>query len=406
MEILNKRLVVAQSKIGNLILIQAFFTAFTIHLLLFSYSPIIQLVIEEMGISHAEAGFVFSICILAIMLLRIPWGFMIDRLGFMNVIKMAMMLIGVFSFLRGFASNYHELLIFQLLLGVGMAAILPCLTKIVNTMFQEKAGVATGVYVSGFPVGELVGLSLTSYLLLTFKGDWRAVFKTFGLWSIFLALTWWLIGKAYSTKQVNLNQSTLKLKEVVKLKQVWLLTGLCICSMGCYDTLLTFLPRMLEIKGLEALEANITSSILPLGFLLSGLSVGALSDKVGLRKPFLWMLSLTTIPSIILIPQLSQIPLWIVILTAGFTLSGILTLVLIIAAEHPETSNFVGGAAGLIYSIGNTGSFLFPVIVGWLIDVTWSPYPPLLVLATIAGTTLTLNIAIMETGKTKHQQNQ
>jgi len=387
---------------GNIVLIQSFLTAFTLHLLLFSYSPVIPLIIREMGISYVEAGFIFSICILAVIVLRIPWGFLIDRIGFIATMKIAMMLIGVFSLIRGFSPSYHTLLVSQLLLGAGFAAILPCLAKIVNVMFQEKAGFATGVYVAGFPTGELAGLGLTYYLIPNL--GWRKVFQMFGVWSLAVALLWWIVDMRVSVKQIYLkNQPTPSLKSLVKLKQLWILVGLCVCSMGCYDTILTWLPSILEIKEVPVIEASIATSIFPLGFLLSGPIIGTLSDNLGLRKPFIWILGATSIVFMLLIPYTIQTPLWISILIVGFTLSGILTLVLIIPTEHPELSELVGGAVGLISSIGNVGSFLFPIAVGFLIDTTGSAAPPLIFLAAISGIAVILSLTVRETGKAKRQ---
>lgn len=386
------------------LMILGFLTAFTLHLLLFSYSPLIPLVIKEMGISHAEAGFIFSISMLAILLLRIPLGFLSDRIGFVATMKWATVFIGVFSFLRGFSPNYYILLASQLLLGAGFAAVLPCLAKMVNVMFQKKAGFATGIYVLGFPIGELVGLSVTPTLLSALNGDWRMVFKIFSVCSLILTVLWWLVD-IKSPKQLRRlvdTKSKGMFKGLIKVKQIWILGGLCICSMGCYDTLLTWLPRILELKGISALEASITASIFPLGFLLAGPVVGTLSDKRGLRKPFIWVLGLASMISLMLILYLSQVSLWGTILLAGFALSGILTLVLVIPTEHPELSRFVGGAVGLISSMGNIGSIFFPIIVGFLIDITSSPTLPLAVLAIISGTTVIVNLAVKETGRSEH----
>jgi MFS family permease len=175
------------------VLFLAFLTAFDLHLLMFSYSSLIPLVAGEMGLSFAEAGLIFSASMLAILLFRIPWGFLSDFLGFLTTMRVAMIVIGVFSLLRGFAQDYISLLVFQLLLGVGFASIMPCLGKVVNVMFQGREGVATGIYFSGFPVGELVGLALTPYLLQAFGGDWRLVLKVYGVVTLALTILWWLV---------------------------------------------------------------------------------------------------------------------------------------------------------------------------------------------------------------------
>ena len=384
-------------------LVLAFLTAFTLHLVLFSYSPLIPLIIDEMQISHAEAGLVFSISMLAILVFRLPWGFVSDRLGVVTTMRLATVIIGVFSLVRGFATNYTFLLASQLLLGVGFASVLPCLAKIVNLMFTEKAGFATGIYVLGFPTGELVGLSITSYLLLILLGDWRLIFQIFGMWSILLAVLWWIVGSRVPVKSKH--QHSLSLKEVtalLKVRQIWMLAGLCICSMGVYDTLLTWLPRLLELKGMLPTEANITASLFPIGFFVAGPVVGTLSDKVGLRKPFIWGLGFTSVIVILLIQYTTQGILYITIVLAGFALSGILTLVLVIPTEDTILSQFVGGAVGVFTTLGNIGSVFFPIIIGGLIDITHSSMPPLTVLAIMGGTSVLLNMVIRETGKRRY----
>ena len=55
-----------------LMLILAFLTSLTMHLLLFSYSQLKESIMLEMQLTYAEAGFIFSMSILALIILRIP----------------------------------------------------------------------------------------------------------------------------------------------------------------------------------------------------------------------------------------------------------------------------------------------------------------------------------------------
>ena len=384
----------------SIVLVMAFLTALTLHLLLFSYSAMIPHIIEEMKISHAEAGLIFSACIIAIIVLRIPWGLLSDRLGFTATMKLAMTLVAIFSLLRGVSTDYYTLMACQLLLGIGFAAILPCLAKIVNVMFREKAGSATGIYVSGFPTGEILGLSLTSQLLLALHGDWRFVFLMLGVWSTILAALWLAMPKESLGKQTYPNsQLVVSLRRLIRTRDVWMLIGLCICSMGCYDTLLTWLLHMIALSGMSSIEASAIASAFPLGFLAAGLVVGTLSDKVGLRRPFIWTLGLAGGGLIMLIPYATWLSLLGTVLLSGFALSGILTMVLVIPTEHPEMSGFAGGVVGLVFSLGNIGTFLFPIVVGFLIDITGSPMPPLIVLAIVCAATAVPGLGISETGR-------
>ncbi len=117
---------------------------------------------------------------------------------------------------------------------------------------------------------------------------------------------------------------------------------------------------MLELEGISPEIAGLMASMLPLGFLLAGPAVGTLSDKLGLRRPFLWILGLFSGPTILAIALFSDVPLWVTIFVAGFCTAGIVTLVLVIPTELSEVARLVASSVGLISSLGNIGPFLFP----------------------------------------------
>jgi len=133
--------------------------------------------------------------------------------------------------------------------------------------------------------------------------------------------------------------------------------------------------------------------------LLAGPTVGTLSDKLGLRRPFLWILGLVSGPTILAIALFSDVPLWVTIFVAGFCTAGIVTLVLVIPTELPEVARLVASSVGLISSLGNIGPFLFPIAVGYLKDTTGSFLPALVMLAIIAEITLILGLFMRDTGE-------
>ncbi|MEM3653755.1 MAG: MFS transporter, partial [Candidatus Bathyarchaeia archaeon] len=192
-------------------------------------------------------------------------------------------------------------------------------------------------------------------------------------------------------------------KYLIKTKEVWALTGICICSMGCYDTVLTWLPHILELKSFLLKEAGFIASMLPSGFFIAGLSIGIASDKLGLRKPFIIVLGLISSLFLSLLILDLKILTWIIVLLIGFSLSGILTIVLIIPTEHLKIKKFVGSSVGIVSSIGNFGSFLFPIITGLLIDITNSFIASIVFLASIPVFASILGLTLEETRKKSDQ---
>jgi len=148
-----------------------------------------------MRLTYAEACFSFSMSVLALIILRIPWGVVIDRLSARVGTGLALTLLGVFGLLRGFAINFETLLLFRLFLGVGLAAVMPCLPKLVAAWFPpEKAGFAIGISISGYAIGDSIALSSTPYLLTLF-GSWRSVFYTYGIWALIPTAIWWILAR-------------------------------------------------------------------------------------------------------------------------------------------------------------------------------------------------------------------
>ena len=374
------------------------------HLLLFSYSPLLRDVALEMRLSDAEAGLVFSVSILTLMVFRVPWGMLFDRRGFRTTMTLALVLMGIFGLVRGFAVDYGMLLASQFLLGVGLSAVIPCLPKLVSSWFpQQRAGLATGVCMAGFPFGQVLGLSLTPYLVEAL-GSWRQVFQAYGVWVFVLTFLWWKFASENPEKRTA---STVGPKRSFKqdfavllgMKEVWLLTGLYFCAAGCFDTTLLWLPDVLESRGVDPFMATMVASMLPVGFLGATTMVGTFSDKVGLRRPFILVLGLVSGPAIYLTGVMLGPATYATAFLAGFCTVGILTLTLAIPIELPKLSPFLSSALGLISSVGNAGSFFLPTIVGQIRDLTGTFLVSIFILAVIGECMFLLGLMLSETGR-------
>jgi len=185
-----------------------------------------------MHLTYAEAGFIFSTSVLALIILRIPWGILIDRIGVRLAAGLALTLLGASAILRGFATSYETLLLFQLLLGIGLAAVMPFLPKLVASWFPtQKAGLAMGVSISRFAFGDIAGLTVTPYLLMSL-GRWRNVFYMYGAWTMTLTAAWWTLarepdqdtGMQLKPKARHESGSMKSLGGLLKMKQLWLLS--------------------------------------------------------------------------------------------------------------------------------------------------------------------------------------
>ena len=152
-------------------------------------------------------------------------------------------------------------------------------------------------------------------------------------------------------------------------------------SMGSYDTLATWMPKVLELKGLK--EALAT--ILPLGFFLAGPIVGLISDRFSNTR---LIVAVSGVVAAISIVGINYAPFPVVLLClflAGFSTIGVLTISLAMPTKHQRLSATAGSVVGLTSALGNVGPLAMPVLFGFLIDVTGTFYASVLSVAALAG---------------------
>jgi CP family cyanate transporter-like MFS transporter len=375
------------NKYHGMMLSFSFVIAFLLHLLLFATAPMVTQIMQEMHLSHADFGLVFSAVMMGLLLFRIPWGLIGDRIGYLNVFRIALPILAASAMLRGFSTSYSTLLISQIFLGLGSAAILPCLPLVIKEWASDGAlGFSTGIYVSGFALGNFTALGLTPQLLTIL--NWREILLIHSGVATLVAGLWWgfarSVGKEKS--EFKLEKFTLILKE----KYVWILLLFMIASMGSYDTLATWMPKVLEIKGFNKALA----SLLSMGFFLAGPVVGFLSDRFWDKRKLLAILGAVSCASVIGINYLPFPFLLFSIFLAGFTITGVFTIALSSPSEDSHLSSSIGGVIGLISSLGNIGPLIMPVVFGLLIDLTGTFYLSMFSVAALSSVTLILSSSV------------
>lgn len=340
----------------------AFAVAFLADLLLFSLSPLVHVLMAEMRLTHAQFGMLFSAAIVSLMFARLPLGLVADRRGYLVVLRVALVVSALAAGTRALASGYTGLLVSQFVLGLGLAALMPCLSLMVKAWAAARPGLGTGIYFSGFAVGSVVALGLTPRLLQVMT--WREVLLLFAALPLIVCLATLTLGRADGA--VASSTRLRDVRVVLRERVVWVLLLLMAGSMGCYDTLTSWMPRVLEMKGLETGLA----SLMPVGFFAAGPLIGMVLDRFPRRDVLMALLGAFAVASIALLSTPSVPVLLLCLLVVGFVLAGVSVASLTIPVERPRLSPYAGTVVGFVTSASNVGPLLMPVWFGHLIDVT------------------------------------
>jgi MFS family permease len=155
------------------------------------------------------------------------------------------------------------------------------------------------------------------------------------------------------------------LHQVFSVKEMWLLCFIELVVIGRMGAIVGLLPTFLVERGMSDTEAGVFVSLTNWAS-LAGMFVGPwLSDRVGLRKVFIWPFLLVNVAMIGLIPVLWGWPLYLVWILSGLVAGMALPLLRSITMELKEIGPLLSGSAfGSIFTFNRIGGFVIPWLMG------------------------------------------
>lgn len=113
-------------------------------------------------------------------------GMVSDRLGRRTVVTYTLILFGIASALSAFSPNFHFLLLFRFLTGLGLGGELPAASTLVSEYSPAKIRGRMVVYLESFWAWGWIIAALIAYLLIPVYG-WRTGFLLGGLPALYAA---------------------------------------------------------------------------------------------------------------------------------------------------------------------------------------------------------------------------
>ena len=214
------------------------------------------------------------------------WG---DRIGIKKVIGVGTIMLGVFWALRALGLGYSFLAVCTFIGGAGIGLVLPNLPKLISTWFaRADIGMATGIYGTGFWIGMAMGLGLA---VPWFGSSWSLAYLVTGIANLACGILWLVFGReapqGVSLPRVQLSLGS-ALKKVVKLRNLWIAGFMLMLALSAISTFATLIPTSLEtVYHVSPAVAGFAVSLSMIGMVVGSYVVPMLSDKIGVRKPFL-----------------------------------------------------------------------------------------------------------------------
>ena len=341
----------------------AWITIMTIHWSWYIVPSLAYCLFPDLSLTHAQFTLLITGPTLTAVFVSIPGGALGDRYGIRLVVAVAAFLAGIFGLARAFAPGFNEMFALMCLCGISFGFAIPNLPKLVSIWFPSRQiGLASGIYTTAMGTGLSLGL-LTGPLF----GSWKPAFIYTGIATLVIAILWTLFSRnAPKGVEIRMLPMISGIKRGIKSKNVWLIGIMMLLNYGVLVAFSGNLPEALEsMHHVNPEKAGAISSLLTWGIVAGNFVIPLASDRIGLRKPFLYVCSIVAATCLFfawrLAPSFATSALTF---PGGFSIGGIASLLFALPVELPEIGHeHVGGAAGIVVSLGNMGAFLIPFMV-------------------------------------------
>jgi MFS transporter, ACS family, D-galactonate transporter len=356
--------------------------------------------VEELSISPATMGFIFSAFSWTYALAQIPGGAVLDKFGVRLTYAASLILWSVATLAHGFMTSVAGLLGARLALGLAEAPCYPSNSRILNSWFpQNERARATGVY----SVGQYVGLGFMLPVLawIVANWGWRELFYIVGAIGVIYGFVWWIVyrdphdharvgqaeldlitaGGGSTTKAVPLPFSFTNIGKLLSKRQI---AGASIgqfCSNSTLVFFLTWFPSYLaEERGMTFIKSGFAASLPYIAASVGVLLGGFVSDRIiratgnatlGRKLPIVVGLLMTS--SMIAANYVESNALVIAIMSFAFFGQGMCNLGWTLISDVAPKS-MIGLTGGVFNLCANLAGIVTPIVIGLIVQSTGSFY--------------------------------
>jgi cyanate permease len=370
------------------------------HVLWISFASVTEKAAAVFHTTDTSIGLLVSVGPLCSALLSIPGGAVADRFGYRTPLLWAGLATVAFAALRPLAGDLTVLLLLTIGLLLPQPFLINAVADVVNRHFtEEEAATATGVGTMAIFLGITVGLVATPPLVdaLGVRGTQLAYA---GLAALALIVFWRVAPthvpeRLVAPEELGMRQA---LRRVLRSRTQWKLSAALFLGFGFYLGVTTWLEEILKPRGIGETGAGIVAGMITIAGVVGSVALGAASDRIRRRTPFLVAAGVVSAPMLFLLGHLgSMAPLLVVAFVLGFFLLPALPIAIAVASEDRTLGPQVGSTAvGVMLLSGNLGGAAVVGVMGALKSAQGSFSAAIAVVTALAVLTAVVTATVPE----------
>ncbi|MEV5113103.1 CynX/NimT family MFS transporter [Peribacillus frigoritolerans] len=350
-----------------------------------SVGPLVTSIRDNLGLSNTLSGSLTTLPLLSFALLSPFAPRIARRFGMELTLFLSLVLLTIGIGIRS-VGGVPTLFIGTILIGLAIAIGNVLLPSLIKHNFARNIGLMTGTYAVSMNLCGAIGSGISIPLSSSSGLGWAGALGCWGILSLITVFLWmpqlrrpFNSGKDVQTaqkdKKINLWRSGL----------AWQITFFMGLQSFIFYTVITWMPEILEQKGLNADEAGWMLSIMqlaviPITFLVPILAGRLQSQRLLVVPPVIFLIS-----GIFGILSGSTLFIPVCMILIGIGVGTIFSLSMMFFSLRTQSTHEATELSGMAQSFGYLLAAIGPVLFGLLHDITHSWTLPLLMLAAISA---------------------
>jgi len=361
-----------------------------------NFAPLLALVQQRYGVSELAASTLVLVFPLLYVVLSLPAGARVDRLGYRRVVLEGAALQALCACARVFDERFALLLAAQLGIAVAQPFLMNAVSKLVSDWFDEAhGGLATGVATIGMFLGMALALAATPALVEA--SSLRTAMIVFAAIAVAACLGFAAFGRERgAAAAAEALPGGLGLRAILG-RDLVLVLAMAFLGLGYFNGLTTWLELVVAENGIDAVRAGMLGGVLIVGGIAGAAVIPALSDRLRRRRPFVIACSLGALATTWPLCTGRDYPMLLVLAgLLGFSFLPAYALLLEMCVELSGRRS-AGLATAALMLLGNAGGVVVIVAMQLVKGDGGSFRPAVALLLALLAAAIVLALCVRET---------
>jgi predicted MFS family arabinose efflux permease len=360
----------------------------------FKVPPVMPLLMESLGQTAGQAGLLMSVFAFTGLLLALPSGFILQKLGYRSTGVVALFFVAAGAALGIFSNGFPTLLLSRLVEGAGLSLIAVTAPEIVALRFApEKRGKAMAIWSVWMPFGS-VAMFILAPLFAT-RWGWRGVWEFALFYTVAVGALFYLLVKpragAHEQSEACRNLTVRSMGRIMRNRNLWLVSLVFCCFNFVVVSFVTWAPTFLhEARHASLVRASHMMAVASITSMAAAQIAGWVLDRTRASKVISAAPLLALAAIFPLAPTVGGNAFLLPVAATGLMAGFIPTTIFSGATDIVGDERLAGMAMAVIQIGQNTGVLLGPLVTGLLIEswgwqVAFSALAPVAVVGAVTG---------------------